>query len=149
MTGTTNAHAVAIAPRTSDRAAARVLALATALLFVLHGVAHAVGFAGTFGLSESNAINEGFTLVGGLDTDGLARHALGVLWLVPIPLYVVAAAGLMLRRRWWAPWALAATFFSTALCVLWLEPAKVGMALNVVILAGLGVYALVSRRERR
>lgn len=149
MTGTTNTLAVAIAPRTSGRAVTRALALATALLFVLHGIAHAVGFAGAFGLSESNAINEGFTLVGGLDADGLAMHALGALWLVPIPLYVVAAAGLVLRRRWWAPWALAATLASTALCILWLEPAKVGLVLDLVILVGLAVYAIIARRPAR
>jgi hypothetical protein len=136
MTAITHNDAAAAPRRTSSTAVARALALATAVLFVLHGVAHAVGFADVFGLSDPKTGQDGYTLVGGLDPDGVAMYALGVLWLVPIALYLVAAAGLILRRAWWFVWALAATLVSLAACILWLEPAKVGLVLNVVILVG-------------
>ncbi len=146
MTGSAKAPAVSLPRRTSGRTATRVVAYAAAVLFVLHGIAHAVGFSGTFGLSEANAIADGYTLVTGLDPDGVAMHALGLLWLAPIPLYAVAAAGLAVRRNWWWGWALAATLASLALCVLWLEPARIGLAVNAVILAGLAIVALQRRR---
>ena len=41
---------------------------------------YAVGFADVFGLSEPKAGQDGYTLVNGLDPDGLAMYALGVLW---------------------------------------------------------------------
>lgn len=149
MTGTTHTQAIGTPRRTSPRAAARALAIVVAALFVLHGIAHAVGFASTFGLTESNAIEDGYTLVSGLEEDGLAMYALGVLWLVPIPLFVIAAAGLVLRRTWWLGWAFAATLVSLVLCILWLEPSKVGLVLNGVILVGLVVYAISARRATR
>ncbi len=94
-------------------------------------------------------MEDGFTVVAGLDPDGLAMHALGVLWLVPIALFVAAAAGLVLRRAWWLGWAFAATLVSLVLCVLWLEPARVGLVLNAIILAGLAAFAAVGRRAAR
>ena len=65
----------------------------------------------------------------------------------PSPLYLVASAGLVLRRTWWQAWALAATVVSLALCILWLQPAAVGIAVDITILVGLAVYVVLARRS--
>ncbi len=149
MISPTPAPTVAAPRRTAVRGILLVLGLAVALLFVAHGLAHVVGFAGTWGFSESAAIGDGSTLLAGLDPDGIAMHALGLLWLVPIPVFLAAAVGLVARRTWWWGWALVATVASLVLCVLWFEPARIGLALNVVILAGLAVVAVLRRRAGR
>lgn len=149
MTRTAAPHTLPAPARARARGIALAVGLVVALLFVAHAFAHVAGFAGTWGLTETDAINDGRTLLAGLDPDGAAMHALGVLWLVPIPLYLAAAAGLVVRRTWWWSAALAATLSSLGLCLLWFEPARIGLALNVFILAGLATVAVWRRRAGR
>ena len=146
MMGSIQAKAAAVSQRGISRGAARAIALLAALLFIQHGTVHFMGFAWTFGLTGPDAINDGHTLVSSLDPDGWAMRALGIAWLLPSPLYLIASAGLVLLRDWWRAWALAATVISLALCVLWLQPAVIGVAVDVAILAGLAVYVAITRR---
>lgn len=148
MTGSIQSHVAAVPQRNVGRGWARVVALVVALLFIQHGAVHFMGFALTFGLATTDAVCDGYTLVAGLDPDGPAMRALGIAWLLPSPLYLIASAGLVLLRTWWQVWALAATVVSLVLCVLWIQPAIVGVVVDVVILAGLAAYAVAARRRR-
>jgi pimeloyl-ACP methyl ester carboxylesterase len=130
--------------------------VAFAGLLVLHGIAHLVGFLVPWGLvptSEarsaslpvSNAILGGRLVLG----DALAR-VVGVIWLV-VGLAVVAAAIGFLRRE---PWALGAvvgsTLVSLALCAVWWPTTRVGLLVNVgVVAALLGTAYLAYRTEIR
>ena len=146
MTGNIHSQAATVPHEDTGGRVGRVVALLAALLFVQHGVVHFMGFAWAFGLIGPGAITDGYTLVAGLDPSGWAMRALGVAWLLPSPLYLVASAGLVLLHAWWQTWALAATVISLALCVLWLQPAVIGVAVDVAILAGLAVYVAITRR---
>lgn len=147
MTDSIQPQADTLAHRGAEWWVARAIAVLAALLFIQHGVVHFMGFACRFGLAGSDAVNDGYTLVAALDPDGWTMRALGVAWLLPSPLYLVASAGLVLRRNWWQAWALAATVVSLALCILWLQPAAVGIAVDITILVGLAVYVVLAHRS--
>ena len=63
-------------------------------------------------------------------------------------LFVVAAAGILLRRGWWLVAAFAAAGISLGVCVLWRDAAIVGLVVNAAILVGLAVWTVVSRLVR-
>jgi hypothetical protein len=123
--------------------AARAAALLVAGFFVLHGLAHIVGIKGIWGIG-AEATNTSTYLVG-LDPHSAAYVALGGVWLAACVLFVVAAAGIVLRRGWWLPAAVAAAAVSLAMCILWRDAAIVGLVVNAVILAGIAGWALVRR----
>ena len=139
-------------PTTSARSpgarVARTGTLLVAALLALHGLAHAAGVAGILGLGDRAAENTS-TLLSGLDPASPAFRTLGVLWIVALGLFVVAAAGIVLKKSWWLATAFAATLLSLALCVVWSHAAIVGLVLNAVILVGLADYALMHRRTAR
>ena len=104
-----------------------------ALLMVLHGFAHLVGFAGSWKLSSNIAYKT--TVLGGhVDLGDTGIHALGLLWLANAAAFAVAGIALALRASWWHPFAVGVTLVSLALCVVELPAAKIGAVLNVAIL---------------
>jgi len=144
---------IGVSPQTPDadrRSAggvrARAAALLVAGLFVLHALAHAVGVKDIWGVGVE--VTNTSTLLFGLNPGSPVYAALGVVWVAALALFVGAAAGIVLRRRWWLPLAFAASGVSLALCVLWLEAAIVGLVVNLVILAGLTGVTLGGRRRK-
>jgi hypothetical protein len=132
---------------TGRRLLVRAGTLAAAFLFFAHGIAHLVGFTGAWSLTDPAKAPKGFTFVEGFAAGSWPPRAVALLWLAGLALFVAAATGLVLRRRWWRKVAFAAVGASEVACVLWLVPSKVGTALNVAILAGLVVSLLVPRRR--
>lgn len=126
--------------------AARAAALLVAGFFVFHALAHLVGIREIWGIGAETANTA--TYLTGLDPHSAAYAALGGVWLVACVLFVVAGAGIVLRRGWWLPVAAAAAAVSLAVCVLWADAAIVGLVVNVVILAGLAAWAVVRRVTR-
>jgi hypothetical protein len=139
------------AGRAGPRRRARLLSRAAALLFALflagHGLAHIVGILEIFGL-KGEASNTS-TLAADLGAGSAAYQALGAVWVIAMVLFVAAAAGIVLRKRWWLPVAFAAALVSLVVCTVWYEAAVVGFVVNLILLAGLSVYAVVSRRVAR
>ena len=127
---------------------ARLGPILVAVLFLLHRLAHGAGLAGIFGLGDTPPENISM-LASGLAPEGFAFRLLGIAWLGVLAWFVVAAAGLLLRRGWWLPAAVVAAASSLALCAVWAEAAKVGLVLNVLIIAGLGAWAFLGRRRTR
>jgi hypothetical protein len=138
--------------RTRGAHRASLLALIASLLaagfFFLHGLAHAVGLKDIWGLGGEVANTA--TYLASLDPHSPLYALLGLAWLAALALFVGAAAGLVLRRRWWLPAALAAAGLSLVLCVVWRDAAVVGLVVDVLILAGLTAWTLVRvlRRPR-
>lgn len=128
-------------PRSSASRLARVGALLVAGLFVLHGLAHAAGLSNIWGIG-GKAITNTSTLLSSLDPGSAAYAALGFAWVAALLLFAGAAVGLLARRSWWLPLAFTAAGLSLALCVVWLEAAKVGLVLNALILLGLTAWAV-------
>lgn len=109
---------------------------ALAVLFVLHGIAHGMGFAVPWGLVESEEVPYGTTLLAGrIDVGDAGIRAVGVLWLLVGVAFVVTGVGAWLQQGWWwatAVWVAAA---SLAMSVMGWPEARIGVVLNVVLLA--------------
>ena len=116
---------------------------AVAVLLALHGVAHLAGFMGTWRLGpfmEGDAVALPF---GRTDSGGLAR-TLGLLWIGGMVLFVTTAVGAVVGAIWWPALLAIAAAASLALCVMWWKDARIGAAIDLVILAGLGLARSLS-----
>jgi hypothetical protein len=109
-----------------------------ALLLLAHGVAHGVGFAGAWRLSPQIPYKTTL-LAGRLDAGPTGIRVVGVIWLVLAAAFALTAAGAFARAGWWHPLALGIAAASLVLCVLAVPDAKIGVAVNVVLLVGLAV----------
>jgi len=100
---------------------------------IAHGIAHAPGVFGSFDLAsfdeatrQPNALftNAGDTLI----------YALGVVWLVAALAFVVAGAGVALRKAWARQALIVAVAVSLPVTVLWYQDAVAGLVINVALL---------------
>lgn len=117
---------------------------ALALLLVLHGLIHLLGFAKAFGVARVDTIH------------APVSHPFGVLWLLGAAGFATAAVLLFAAPRWWwAPSLVALVLSQTAILAAWSD-AELGTLANVVVLvptivALLGAtpssFASVYRRE--
>ncbi len=115
--------------------------IAIAVFLALHGFAHFVGFAGSFGLAES--IPYKTTVLGGtVDLGDAGIRAFGMLWLVAGGAFLVASAAAMTSQEWWVKALLVAATSSLVLSLMALPEAKVGVLLNLLILAAVGVWRM-------
>lgn len=111
--------------------------IALAVFLALHGFAHFVGFAGSFGLAES--IPYRTTVLGGtVDLGDTGIRAFGVLWLLAAGAFLVASAAAMTNQEWWLKALLVAATGSLVLSLMTLPEARIGVLLNVLILAAVG-----------
>jgi hypothetical protein len=111
--------------------------LALAALMILHGIAHLVGFAGSWHLGE---LPYKTTVLGGrVDLGDTGIRAAGLLWLTAAMAFVVVGAGTALDYSWWAKAALYVTLASLALTIMEFPEAKLGLVVNLAILAVLVV----------
>jgi hypothetical protein len=104
-----------------------------AIVLVLHGCAHLVGFAGAWQLTDD--IPYKTTLLGGaVDVGAAGIRAFGLLWLAAALAFVVAGIAVLLRASWWPAYTVITAAASLLLCVLALPDAQVGAAFNAVLL---------------
>lgn len=103
------------------------------VLMILHGIAHVVGFAGSWGLAKSVPFKT--TVLGGrLDVGSVGIRALGLLWLGCAIAFAATGLAAVLRAHWWHSAALLVAFVSLLLCVIELPAAKIGAVLDIVII---------------
>ncbi len=103
-----------------------MIRIAVAVLFVLHGLIHLLGFAAAFGLADLPQLGE------------TVSRPVGVLWLSAALLCLGAAAALFLApRRWWAVGALAVLVSQVAITTAW-SGSGVGTVANVLLLGAVG-----------
>lgn len=115
--------------------------IALAIFLALHGFAHFVGFAASFGLAES--IPYRTTVLGGtLDLGDTGIRAVGVLWLLAGGAFLVASAAAMTNQEWWLKALLAAATGSLVLSLITLPEARIGVLLDVLILATVGAWRM-------
>ena len=106
-----------------------------AVLFVLHGLAHGVGFAVPWKLVATDDMRYTTTLLAGrLDLGETGIRVVGVLWLVIGLAFVATGIGAWMRQGWWPGAALAVASLSLVMSVLGWPDARIGVALNAVIL---------------
>ena len=115
--------------------------IAVAIFLALHGFAHFAGFAGSFGLAESMPYRT--TVLGGMvDLGDVGIRVFGLLWLVAAASFLVASAAAMTNQVWWPSALLVAAAGSLVLSVMALPEARIGFALNVIILAAVGAWRM-------
>jgi hypothetical protein len=115
--------------------------IALAVFLALHGFAHFVGFAGSFGLAES--IPYRTTVLGGtVDLGDTGIRAFGVLWLLAAGAFLVASAAAMTNQEWWLKALLVAAAGSLVLSLMTLPEARIGVLLDVLILAVVGAWRM-------
>jgi hypothetical protein len=105
-----------------------------AAFLLAHGFAHLVGLAGSWQLGTG--IPHKTTLLGGrLDLGERGIRAFGVVWLIGAMAFTAAAAALILVQPSWTSLVLAAAAFSLVISILALPDARIGVGIDVVLLA--------------
>ena len=100
------------------------MAVVFAVVLVVHGLIHLLGFAKAFGLADLPQLTQPIA------------HWLGVVWLLAAVLFVAAAAALfMWPRGWWMLGACAVVVSMLVIASSWAD-AKFGAIANLIILVG-------------
>jgi hypothetical protein len=109
-----------------------------AILMVLHGVAHLPGFVNEWRLASLEGLPYRTTILAGrLDLGEQGIRVVGTLWLAAAIAFWAAGAGAFADRPWWIPVAALVALASLVLSLVELPEAKIGVLVNLVILAGL------------
>jgi hypothetical protein len=106
-----------------------------ATFMILHGFAHMVGFAGALGLSTE--IPYKTTIMSGhVEVGTIGMRFMSVLWLLAALAFVLVGLAAWADQTWWMDAALGIAAASLMLCMIELPEARVGMAINTMILIG-------------
>jgi hypothetical protein len=124
--------------------------LVLAIALALHGLAHLVGFLVPWGWAPApaadaaRAASAGNVLFGGRVVLGPgAARALAILWLVAAIAFVIVATAVWRDAAWWRPALLVTALASLALCVAWWPDARIGAAIDAVLLLSIGALLLL------
>jgi hypothetical protein len=112
--------------------------IALGILMLLHGIAHLPGFLGAWRLAALEGMPYKTTILAGrLDLGDAGIRLVGAVWLVLALGFVLAALATLAGRGWWWPAALCAALGSLLLSALEWPEARIGVAVNLAILAAL------------
>lgn len=109
------------------------MSIALGVLLLAHGLAHMVGFVGSWRLSESVPCKT--TLFGGripLGDSGL--KVVGGLWLLAALAFAAAGVGSFIGASWWAVLTPAVSLVSLTMCVAAWPDAKIGAAVDAILI---------------
>ncbi|HBV88391.1 MAG TPA: hypothetical protein DEF42_17510 [Desulfosporosinus sp.] len=104
-----------------------------AVVMVLHGLIHLMGGVNELGLSKIEGLSAQ-TLV---PISEFIKPLLGVLWLLAVAVFLVAAVGLVTGQPWWKAVAAGAAILSQILVIIWWPAAKVGTVANALVIIAL------------
>jgi 2-hydroxy-6-oxonona-2,4-dienedioate hydrolase len=126
--------------------------LAIALVLLLHGLAHLVGFLTPWniglspvGRAAAQPITEIFG--GRVRLGTVVSRGLSVVWLAVALAFVTVAFGWWLRSTWSLGALLGVILVSLALTLVWWPTARIGVAVNVGLLTGLTLIGVVQFRS--
>jgi hypothetical protein len=118
-----------------------ILRPAAAVFFVAHGVAHLVGFMGSWRLAEfKDAPYSTLIFNGAIDVGDAGMRIVGVLWLAGAAAFIGAAVAIWRGR---IGVVAAVALFSLAVCAIGLPAAIVGLGVDIGILVVLAVLVVV------
>jgi hypothetical protein len=113
-----------------------------AIVLVIHGFAHWVGFVVPWRIAKLEEAPYKTTLLGGrLDVGDAGIRMVGLLWLLAGISFFVSGIALLASAGWWFSYTLVVAGISLVLCILGLPEAKLGIPVNVVIM----LYLLVGK----
>jgi hypothetical protein len=114
--------------------------LALSALLIAHGVAHLVGFVVPWRLMATSDVPYRTTiLAGAIEVGDVGVRALGVVWLAAALAFVVLG-GALLAGFGVRSWMFAVLGLSLALCAAGWPDARIGVIVNVVVLAALLIW---------
>jgi hypothetical protein len=109
--------------------------IALGILFMLHGIAHLVGFVVPWRIGTiEGATYTTRILSGRVDLGDAGIRAFGVLWLALAVGFAAAALGTWAAKSWWVPAAAVLSCVSLAASVLGWPDARIGVPVNLAIL---------------
>jgi hypothetical protein len=108
---------------------------ALALLLIVHGFAHTVGFVVPWKIATlEEAPYKTTILYDKLDLGHIGIRLMGLLWLLAAIAFFAAGSLVVARMGLWQPLTLSVAVLSLMLCIIGLPESRVGIAVNVVIL---------------
>jgi hypothetical protein len=124
----------------------RALRLVAAAVLALHGVVHLLGFVAQWQLATLAELPYRTTILdGAVDIGATGARIEGLGWLVLVPAWLVAAYALARDRSWALVVIGVVSALSLGLCLLAMPYTRIGMLLNVGILAVAGYILLMIR----
>ena len=106
--------------------------LVFAIIILIHGIIHLMGFVKAFQLADINPVTQSIS------------KPLGMLWLFTALFFVIAAVLFYLKIEWWFVLAFIAIFISQTLIIIYWKESKFGTLANIIILIpailGLATY---------
>jgi hypothetical protein len=107
-----------------------------------HGVGHVLGWMPAFGIASFEGVSSRSWALTGVLGDGGARLAGGVLFLVPMAGFVLAAGGLLTGQPWWRQVAVGSAAVSLVATALYPQAFTTGstvgsVAVNLAVLYGI------------
>ena len=112
-------------------------------LFVIHGVAHLVGFVVPWRITTLEETPYKTTILNGkIDVGDSGIRAIGLVWLVTALAFMVCAIAVAMQLQWWMWVAMAATLISFDLTIIGWPESRIGVAVNVLIVVMLIASAL-------
>jgi hypothetical protein len=108
---------------------------AIAALLVVHGLTHAMGFAGAWGLAEFEGASKVPTNFVTTQPGETTVRVLGLVWIVALVAFLMAAVLLVTDNEIWRPVALGAAAVSMVPVLLWWKDAPMGAVANALVVA--------------
>ena len=112
--------------------------IALAILLILHGIAHFVGFAGAFGLGEAGKQPPRTALFGGRLQLSPGQIKLGgIVWLLLGAAFIAAGTLLLIGFPYWRALASSISLLSLLMCMAYWPEARIGLWLNLLLLGAI------------
>ena len=116
-----------------------------AVFMAIHGIAHLVGFLVPWRLIRGGDDVPATTILAGrVDLGEAGMRVFGVVWLGLAVAFLIAAFGAWTDARWWLRFATVVALPSLVFCVVALPETKIGVLVNLAIVAALYVDFLSS-----
>lgn len=107
-----------------------------ALLLFGHGFAHLPGFLAFWKLATFKEMPyKTAILAGNVNVGDFGIRVVGVLWLVAALAFVASSISTATRLSWWQPVTLITSVFSLLLCIIGWPDARVGLFINIALIA--------------
>lgn len=120
----------------------RAMRFALASLLVGHGVAHLVGFVSSWKLATLAELPYKTTVFAGrVDVGDVGIRIIGVLWLLAALAFLLAAGAVGAGAHWAGRFLLATVVASLLLCAVGWPDARIGVAVNAVLMLVLAMAA--------
>jgi len=113
-----------------------MLRFVLAVILIAHGFAHLVGFVVPWRIATLDQMPYATAvLAGSVDIGHVGIRIVGIHWLATALAFAVCSIGILTRQAWWVPATAWASAFSLVLCVIGWPDARIGVFVNLALLA--------------